>query len=322
MSARSRTPSTLWHAFLSTLRSQNGTNASNPALLSPQQGIKWSYEDLHAKVRGLSRGLQDRGVQKGSVVVTDLPNVAEGLVLHLACARLGAAVATAKNAEMLKGNTFPDITCAVVTPDASSWLSQQVFRAPHIVAGQDEMESMLNITTTSEDSNNSAFDDDTDEHAIDRPLGYFASSNALTHGDALQQGRTMEDYFGMGKNDRVCVSITLYHAFGIGSACSSAIQTGSAIVLPAVGGLQGCGVPSQRAEVTLQTVVGEECTLLFADTHTIHALHNESLSKALQDANLSVHLRGGVCKTGSGTEILTETVDLAGVTLATLGKKN
>jgi acyl-CoA synthetase (AMP-forming)/AMP-acid ligase II len=190
------------------------------------------------------------------------------------------------------------------------------------VAGQDEMESMLSITTTSEDNNNSTvFDDDTDEHARDRPLGYFASSNALTHGDALQQGRTMRDYFGMDTTDRVCVSITLYHAFGIGSACSAAIQAGSAIVLPAVGGLQGCGVPSQRAEVTLQTLVGEECTLLFADTHTLQALHNESLSKALQDANLSAHLRGGVCKTGSGSEILTETVDLAGVTLATLGKK-
>jgi fatty-acyl-CoA synthase len=313
-----RPPSTLWHALLSTLRSQNGQNASTPALVSPQGSINWSYEDLQAKVRGLSRGLQERGVQKGSVVVTDLPNVAEGLVLHLACARLGAAVATAKNAEMLKSTTFfPNITCAVVTPE-SSWLSQEAFRAPHIVAGQDEMESMLSITTTSEDD---VLDYDTEEHAIDRPLGYFASSNALTQGDALQQGRTMRDYFGMNEDDRVCVSITLYHAFGIGSACAGAIQAGSAIVLPAVGGLQGCGVPSQRAEVTLKMLAKEECTLLFADTHTLRALHNESLSKALQQANLVAHLRGGVCKTGSGTEILTETVDLAGVTLATLGKK-
>jgi hypothetical protein len=131
----------------------------------------------------------------------------------------------------------------------------------------------------------------------------------------------MIELFNMNTDDRVCVSITLYHAFGIGSACSAALQSGAAIVLPAVGGLQGCGVPSQRAKVTLDTLVSEKCTLLFADTHTLKALHDERLTEALQKANLSAHLRGGVCKTGSGVDILSETVTLAGVTLETLGKQ-
>lgn len=318
-----RPPSTLWHALLSTLRSQHGAVAPRTALVSPQQGVNWTFDELHRRARGLSLGLRDRGVGKGSVVATDLPNVAEGLVLQFACARLGAAVATAKNIESLRSMMLP-IRCAVVAPASSSvssasFLTQQEFGAPHIFAGDDEMETMLNICTA---ENGSALDDDTDEFADGRPLGYFGSPKALTHGMALQQGRDMVAHFDMIENDKVCVSITLYHAFGIGSACSSALQAGAAVVLPAVGGLLGCGVPSQRAAATLQTLAAERCTLLFADTHTLHALGDEALSQALVEANLSAHLRGGVCKTGSGTEVLPETVELANVRLATLGARS
>ena len=85
-------------------------------------------------------------------------------------------------------------------------------------------------------------------------------------------------------------------------------------MLPAVGGIRGCGVPSQRAEATLQTIAGEQCSILFADTHTLKAL------PADVDADLNA-LRGGVVKIGSGTDFLDETREYAGVTLATLGKK-
>lgn len=324
MSAQQQLPSTLWHAFLATLRSSNGQRASNAALISPQQaGIRWTYEDVQARAVGLSLGLRDRGVSKGDVVATDLPNVAEGLVLHLACARLGASLATAKKAEVLQ--TIPNgIKCAVVvmptiTDDGAPWsLAREECRSPHIVAGSDEMEEMLNLGPSSDGE----LDDDNDKHASKRPLGYFNSATALTHQSTIQQGLQMKEFFNMTDDDRSCVSITLYHAFGIGSACSSAFLSGSAVVLPAVGGLAGCGVPSQRAQVTLKTLVDERCSLLFADTHTLKALHDETLAEQLENADLTSHLRGGVCKTGSGTDILNETVELGGVSLATLGKRN
>ena len=330
-------PSTLWHAFLTTLRSNNGQRASNAALLSLQQcceptntAIRWTYEDLQARVVGLSRGLQEHsGVVRGDRVATDLPNVAEGLVLHLACARLGAALVTAKKSAILR--TIPGtIKCAVVVAPAlgseedideeiAPWsLAREEFRAPHIFAGSEEMDAMLNLGLSEE----SELDDDKDAHSSKRPLGYFGSANALTHGSALKQGREIRDYLGMNDEDRSCVSVTLYHAFGIGSACSSSLLAGSAVVLPAVGGLQGCGIPSQRAEVTLKTLIGEQCSLLFADTHTLNVLHDERLTQQLEDADLPSHLRGGVCKVGSGTEILKETVELGGVYFATLGQRN
>jgi acyl-coenzyme A synthetase/AMP-(fatty) acid ligase len=247
------------------------------------------------------------------VVATDLPNVAEGIMLHLACARLGAALAMAKNADMLN-NSIPAVIRCVVTPEQDSWLSNQSLAAPPILAGGDEMNSMLNRVH----EDDSSLDTDDDEQASERAVGYFNSSKPLTHGSALLLGQDMKRHFNMTQDDRVCVSIMLYHAFGIGSACSSALLSGAAIVLPAVGGLRGCGVPSQRAQVTLNTLVSEKCTLLFTDTHTLKALHDDS--ESLNTAELTT-LRGGICKTGSGSDILEETVDLASVALSKLGKK-
>lgn len=110
-------PTTLWQALRRSARSA----AAAPALLSPQQGLALSWSELHDAAQSLSRGLQSRGVGEGDVVVTDLPNVAEGILLHLACARLGAAVATAK----VRGHPS---TCAAAT---ILLLQESQFFCPH-----------------------------------------------------------------------------------------------------------------------------------------------------------------------------------------------
>lgn len=299
--------SNLWHALQKVITASIARSSAMPALLSPEQGIAFSYLELAQKAKGLSIGLQERGVGPGSIVATDLPNVAEGILLHLACARLGAAVATAKDAA--KFHQLPSIACAVLASN-DSWLSQMSFLAPSI--GQSELQSMMTCPLTASSIDNSVNDD-----TIDRPHGYFGSVSPLMHSAALKQGQDMIQYLSIIPNDRVCVSITLYHAFGIGSACSAALQAGATIVLPGVGGIHGCGVPSQRAELTLHTLESQKCTLLFCDTPTLKAM--DDILK--QETDLSA-LRGGVCKTGSGTDILDENVELKGVKLATLGKRS
>ena len=67
-------------------------------------------------------------------------------------------------------------------------------------------------------------------------------------------------------------------------------------MLPAVGGIRGCGDPKQRSSVTLDVMRSERATLVFADSHTMRALPAEA------PADLS--LRGGVCKIGSGSDFL------------------
>jgi uncharacterized membrane protein YgcG len=57
-----------------------------------------------------------------------------------------------------------------------------------------------------------------------------------------------------------------------------------------------------------------------ADTHTLVALEDFELAADVGAADLSA-LRGGVVKTGSGSDFLDETVLFEGVKLATLGKR-
>ena len=71
---------------------------------------------------------------------------------------------------------------------------------------------------------------------------------------------------------------------GIGSAVTSAVMSGAAVVLPAVGGIKGCGDPKQRAGVTVEVLHETQSTLLFADTHII---------KQMPAGDCSLRLRGG-----------------------------
>ena len=84
-------------------------------------------------------------------------------------------------------------------------------------------------------------------------------------------------------------------------------------MLPAVGGIGGCGDPKQRAKVTLDIISSEKCTVLFADTHTLKALPETG------DLDIS-SLRTEVVKTGSGTKFLKDTITYGPAKLKTLGK--
>ena len=121
-----------------------------------------------------------------------------------------------------------------------------------------------------------------------------------------------------------CVSITLCHAFGMGSAVGSALRRGAAVVLPAVGGIRGCGDPTQRASVTLDVLEATGASVLFADSHTLKALPE-------REGGALPKLRTGVVKIGSGSDFLDVThaviggaerpLEYAGTKLLAMGKR-
>jgi hypothetical protein len=127
------------------------------------------------------------------------------------------------------------------------------------------------------------------------PHAYYTSTTPCTNQQALEQGEEAAWELSL---DVVCVSVTLCHAFDIGSAVSSTWTRGAAVALPAVCGIKGCGVPSERAAATLEGLEREKSTLLFVDTHTL---------KALPDQPHDLVLRGGVRKIGGGSTFLEET---------------
>lgn len=297
----------------------------NLALLSPFQHdspfARMTYEEMQETTSNIAAGLSSMGVSKGGVVLSDLPNVSENLLLQIACSRIGAGYAAMKDAKGVESMMTQGLVSAICVADPSSdHMFKDHMSVPLLTAASDNRslssgESFVSIVelSTSGLSNLANVESFVGSDDGDLPLGFYNSMTPLQNGTIIDQGATAANTLSLTNDDKVCVSITLCHAFGIGSACSGALTSGSAVVLPAVGGLHGCGVPSKRAEATLQVLRDENCSILFADTHTLKALPDVE-SGALPS------LRGGVVKIGSGSDFLEETRGFAGVEFRTLGK--
>jgi acyl-CoA synthetase (AMP-forming)/AMP-acid ligase II len=293
------------------------------ALLVPEQGISLTYTELSVATRTFASGLSKWGVRSGDVIVSDLPNTSENLTLQLAAARVGASVATVKNSDALH-----DLVSAVdgrggrvsgcVSSSSESFLNAAGAALPlGAVSAGSALDALMYGTTDAEAAVAEAV---ADVIAPSSPMAYWGSLEPLTHAEALSLGAAAAAELALQPSDRVCVAITLCHSFGIGSACTGALLSGAAIVLPAVGGIRGCGVPEERATVTLRVLAAQRCSVLFADTHTLKAFESIALVEARQSLDLSA-MRAGVCKVGSGVDWLDPTVEFAGIKLRTLGKK-
>ncbi|KAL3784578.1 hypothetical protein ACHAWO_005884 [Cyclotella atomus] len=276
------------------------THPNRPALLSPFQSQSYTYSQLQSKTNALAGFLTTFGYQTNDVLISDLPNTSENLILQIACNRAGIRYGTAKNIESMA--QFPKVKGAVCA-SSSGFLSETNLPLPYL--GGDYLVDLM------ENGLEEYSQEDFDEQNEESVHAYYGNTVGYTNRMALEQGRAAAEELVMTEQDVVCVSITLCHAFGIGSAVCSALERGASIVLPAVGGIQGCGVPSERAGATFEVLESEKCTLLFADTHTL---------KALPDDPMKLHLRGGVCKIGSGSTFLEEKRKYGGVSLKTIGK--
>jgi acyl-coenzyme A synthetase/AMP-(fatty) acid ligase len=292
---------------------------ASAAIISPNQPRfqLLTYQQLSTRTINIAIGLKALGYRRHDVLVSDLPNVAENLLLQIACSRIGVLYATVKDADALVELTAaaPQGVHGAVTTSAESFLGRASLAHAAVLVGESEAASHAQISFESDDTAPSFVQENIPAGQL-TPFAYYNSLKPVTMEEVVDLGEQAARHLSVTPSDRVCVSITLCHAFGIGSAVSSALLNGAAVVLPAVGGIRGCGNPAQRAEATLSVLSSAHCSLLFADTHTLGALE----ACKPNSAALS-RLRGGVVKVGSGSDFLDGTVRLANATLSTLGKK-
>jgi acyl-CoA synthetase (AMP-forming)/AMP-acid ligase II len=274
---------------------------SRLALTSPFQQVSLTYGDLSRQTNALAAWLNAYGFEKRDILVSDLPNTAENLLLQVACNRLGVHYGTAKSLESMS-KQFPQVKGAV---SASEKGFLAVVGLPVPVLSGDFLQDLIAHGLEE------YLDEEIDDGEKETIHAYYNSTTGYTNQQALEQGADAAWELAIIPGDIVCVSVTLCHAFGIGSACTSTFLQGAAVALPAVGGIQGCGVPSERAAATLEILESQKCTLLFADTHTLKALPEPQYPL---DA-----FRGGVVKIGSGSTFLEETRKYGGVTMRTIG---
>lgn len=302
-------------SLLSTLTATESDSTNDPLPMN-----RYSYRDFQDTTNRLAGFLKLYGYERNDVMISDMPNVAENLMLQIACNRIGVTYATAKG---LEGMAKLAKVKGSVAATGTGYLAETNLSLPYLSG--DFLLDLIHGTGGS--SNNSLFgleefeleDNEQDGSygngsAPSPPHAYYNNTTPFTNQEALKQGADAAWEIAITEEDVVCVAITLCHAFGMGSAVCSTIKEGATLVLPSVGGISGCGVPSERAETTLKVLESEKCTLLFGDKHTLKHFPKEDPALFHR-----LSLRGGVCKVGSGSQYLEETVKWGGATFKTLG---
>lgn len=251
------------------------------------------------------------------VLISDLPNTAEHVLVQLACNRLGVHFASAASLEDMA--KFPRIRGAVTalgnnnnntnTTATPGFLADINLPLPYLddalladlLYGSGHNHLGISLQADFGMESHDAGD------VLDGVHAFYGSPDAgMTNQQALELGHQAAaavQAVKMTADDTVCIAAPLASAFGMGSDVTATFLTGATVVLPAVDNQQ------TTAEATFEAI--QDCTLLFCDAATLQTLPAEP--EKVQ------RLRGGLCKVGSGSTLLYETVGYGGVKLRTMG---
>ena len=117
----------------------------SPAVAVPVEQLKWDYATLSSKTKSFAAGLRAIGFQQGDVIVSDLPNTQHNLLLQLACAHIGVAVATSKDSSALSELCKTVNVKGAITATRASFLCSEAFPLPAMIAGESDAEGPLNM---------------------------------------------------------------------------------------------------------------------------------------------------------------------------------
>ena len=260
------------------------------ALVSCEQGIRWTFEELAAQADRLASGLLAMGLEPGDRVGIWSPNNAEWIVTQFATAKAGLVLVNINPAYRAHELEYclNKVGCkcliaakAFKTSDYAGMLRAlcpELETAPigHLKAAA-LPELRLCVQIGGDDADFMAFDalmetgnDDSDakletlaEHLqFDDPINIQFTSGTtgqpkgatLTHHNILNNGYFIGQRMSYSTKDRVCVPVPLYHCFGMVIGTLACLTHGAAMVLPGEG---------FDPVATLSAIETEKCTSLY-----------------------------------------------------------
>ncbi|MDR3753794.1 MAG: AMP-binding protein [Terracidiphilus sp.] len=214
-----------------------------PALVSRHQDRRLTWAELSAEADRVARGLWSLGIRRGDPVGLWSTNCAEWIVLHMGCARAGAALVNVNPAyrshelqftltrsrmkalflwhkdrhadyEDILGRARHGLNLALehtIYFDSPEWpaLLDSDGRLPDHVAVDD----VANIQYTS--------------GTTGLPKGVM-----LTHHNVVNNGQFLAQGFHYTEQDKIVVPVPLFHCYGCVIGTMSAVNSGAAIILP------------------------------------------------------------------------------------------
>ncbi|MDX2157393.1 MAG: AMP-binding protein [Hyphomicrobiaceae bacterium] len=262
-----------------------------PALVVSQQGVRWTWGELAARVDAFAAGLLALGLEPGDRVGIWSPNNAEWVVTQFATAKAGLILVNINPSYRLAELEYAlnKVGCrALITATrfkASDYVGMVASLAPELaasapgrlaavklpelrtviqvggptVAGAIPFASVAGLAGEAERgrlqelARTLQFDDPINIQFTSGTTG-LPKGATLTHHNILNNGFFIGERMHYTEHDKVCIPVPLYHCFGMVIGNLACLTHGSTIVLPGEG---------LDPLATLRTVAEERCTSLY-----------------------------------------------------------
>ncbi|MXW98767.1 MAG: AMP-binding protein [Acidimicrobiaceae bacterium] len=246
-------------------------HADRDALVSVEQGLRYTYAEFAGEVDRVARGLMGIGVAKGDRVGIWSPNYAEWALVQYATARIGAILVTINPAyrsselEYVLNQSHISVLVAVesfLTSDYRSMITEVWDRVPaerviylHTADWDTLLEAAGTVSADQLDERSAQLEPD-DAINIQYTSGTtgFPKGATLSHRNILNNGLFIGEACKYTAEDRVCIPVPFYHCFGMVLGNLACTTHGSAMVIPAAG---------FDAAATLHACARERCTSLY-----------------------------------------------------------
>ena len=265
-----------------------------PAVISPPQGVRWSYRELAARADALAAGLVALGLTAGDRIGIWSPNCAEWTLTQFAAARAGLILVTINpayrrsevaytlnkvgvkalvSAERFKTSDYVGMIEDLAPEVSAAWPGDlRAMALPTlrvlIKIGGERRPGWLDFAEVAEgeSSKDPAWLarvarmgeglSNRDAINIQFTSGTTGSPKGatLSHRNILNNGLFVGRAMGLMAGDKLCLPVPLYHCFGMVMGNLACVTHGAAMVYPA---------PVFDPDATLKTIEAERCDALY-----------------------------------------------------------
>jgi fatty-acyl-CoA synthase len=297
------------------------THGANEAVVSRHQGVRLTYEELHAAAEEAARGLIALGVEKGDRVGMWSPNNVEWMIVQYATAKAGAILVNINPAYRTH-----ELKYALEQSGCSVLIAARRFRQtdylemldavrpelpelreiillgegahPGTRAWQELLDEAGSVTVEAlrEREATLDFDDAINIQYTSGTTG-FPKGATLSHHNILNNGFFIGERMNLGPNDRVCLPVPFYHCFGMVLGNLAVLTHGGTVVLPA---------EAFEPKACLEAAEAEACTAMYGVPTMFIAMLDEPDFDAFKLDTLRTGIMAG---SSCPVEVMRNTID-------------